>query len=142
MKPDKFDESIRRKLEGIQPSFQEDDWAKFTAYQAAHAPSSFSFIKHYGRALMYSAASVAAAVMVFANVYQYRQNKQLDQQLSQLKSTLAQKNDAPIRVSYRVDTVYITKYINGSFPLTAISGFEPIINTNFAITDFTSTSKK
>lgn len=112
MKPDKFDESIRRKLEGIQPSFQEDDWAKFTAYQAAHAPSSFSFIKHYGRTLMYSAASVAAAVMVFANVYQYRQNKQLDQQLSQLKTTLAQKNDAPIRVSHRVDTVYITKYIN------------------------------
>jgi hypothetical protein len=111
MKPDKFDESIRRKLEGIQPSFQEDDWAKFTAYQAAHAPSSFSFIKQYGRALMYSAASVAAAVMVFANVYQYRQNKQLDQQLSQLKTTLAQKNDAPIRISHRVDTVYITKYI-------------------------------
>jgi hypothetical protein len=111
MKPDKFDESIRRKLEGIQPSFQEEDWAKFTAYQAVHTPSSFSFIKHYGRSLMYSAASVAAAVMVFANVYQYRQNKQLDQQLSQLKSTLAQKNDAPIRISNRVDTVYITKYI-------------------------------
>ncbi len=111
MKPDKFDEAIRQKLEGIQPSFQEEDWAKFKAYQTTHVPNSFSFIKQYGRSLMYSAASVAAAVMVFANVYKYIKNQHLEQQLEQLKGKLAQKNDTPVRISNRVDTVYITKYI-------------------------------
>ncbi len=110
MKPDKFDESIRRKLEGIQPGFQEEDWAKFKAYQSTHVPT--SFVQRFGRSMLYTAASVAAAVMVFANVYQYRQNNRLDQQVDKLKTQLAQKERAPIRVSTRVDTVYITKYIS------------------------------
>ncbi|MFN8345916.1 MAG: hypothetical protein U0X91_12970 [Spirosomataceae bacterium] len=109
MKPDKFDEAIRRKLEGIQPSFQEEDWKKFKAYQSTHVPT--PFLQRYGRSLLYSAASVAAAVMVFANVYQYRQKQQLDQEITQLKSKLSQQDNAPIRISTRIDTVYITKYI-------------------------------
>jgi hypothetical protein len=39
MKPDKFDEAIRRKLEGIQPGFQEEDWGKFKAYQSTQIPA-------------------------------------------------------------------------------------------------------
>lgn len=109
MKPDKFDETIRQKLEGIQPNFQEKDWARFKTYQAAHAPQ--SFIQRFGRIMLYTAASLAGAVMVFANVYQYRQNQQLDQQLKEIKGQLAQKDDTPIRVLNRVDTVFITKYI-------------------------------
>lgn len=110
MKPDKFDEAIRRKLEGIQPGFQEEDWGKFKAYQSTQIPA--SFIQRYGRSMMYTAASVAAAVMVFANVYQYRQKQQLKQEITQLKGKLSQKDNAPIRTSTRVDTVYITKYIS------------------------------
>ncbi len=110
MKPEKFDEAIRRKLEGIQPSFQEEDWAKFKAFKNTHAP--VSFVKRFGRSMLYTAASVAAAVMVFANVYQYRQNRQLDQQVAKLKTQLSQKEQAPVRTSTRVDTVYITKYIS------------------------------
>jgi len=110
MKPEKFDEAIRRKLEGIQPSFQEEDWAKFKAFKNTHAP--VSFVQRFGRSMLYTAASVAAAVMVFANVYQYRQNQQLDQQVAKLKTQLGQKEDAPVRISTRVDTVYITKYIS------------------------------
>jgi hypothetical protein len=110
MKPDKFDEAIRRKLEGIQPGFQEEDWGKFKAYQSTQSPT--SFIQRYGRSMMYTAASVAAAVMVFANVYQYRQKQHLNQEITQLKGKLSQKDNAPIRTSNRVDTVYITKYIS------------------------------
>jgi len=110
MKPDKFDEAIRRKLEGIQPGFQEEDWGKFKAYQSTQIPA--SFIQRYGRSMMYTAASVAAAVMVFANVYQYRQKLHLKQEITQLKGKLSQKDNAPIRTSTRVDTVYITKYIS------------------------------
>ncbi|WP_428657873.1 hypothetical protein [Runella sp.] len=110
MKPDKFDEAIRRKLEGIQPGFQDEDWAKFKAFQTTHAPT--PFIQRFGRSIMYSAASVAAAVMVFANVYQYKQNHRLDQQVTQLKTQLAQRENVPLRISTRVDTVYITKYIS------------------------------
>ncbi len=110
MKPEKFDEAIRRKLEGIQPSFQDEDWAKFKAFKNTHAP--VSFVQRFGRSMLYTAASVAAAVMVFANVYQYRQNQQLDQQVAKLKTQLGQKQDAPVRTSTRVDTVYITKYIS------------------------------
>lgn len=110
MKPDKFDEAIRRKLEGIQPGFQEEDWGKFKAYQSTQIPT--SFIQRYGRSMMYTAASVAAAVMVFANVYQYRQKQHLNQEITQLRAKLSQKENAPIRTSTRVDTVYITKYIS------------------------------
>jgi len=110
MKPDKFDEAIRRKLEGIQPGFQEEDWGKFKAYQSTQIP--MSFVQRYGRSMMYTAASVAAAVMVFANVYQYRQKQHLNQEITELKGKLSQKDNAPIRTSTRVDTVYITKYIS------------------------------
>lgn len=110
MKPDKFDEAIRRKLEGIQPSFQEDDWSKFTAYQAAHTSQPF-FQRFSGRTAWYTAASVATAMMVFANVYQYQKNKKLDREVVELKANIAKQKDAPVRVTTRVDTVYITKYI-------------------------------
>lgn len=110
MKPDKFDEAIRRKLEGIQPNFQEEDWGKFKAYQTTHMPT--SFVQRYGRSMMYTAASVAAAVMVFANVYQYRQKQHLAQEITRLKGEISQKDNAPIRTSTRIDTVYITKYIS------------------------------
>lgn len=110
MKPDKFDEAIRQKLEGIQPSFQEDDWSKFAAYQAAHTSQPF-FQRFSARTAWYTAASVAAAMMVFANVYQYRTNKKLDQEVVELKANIAKQKDAPVRVTTRVDTVYITKYI-------------------------------
>jgi len=110
MKPDKFDESIRRKLEGIQPSFQEDDWSKFAAYKATHTSQPF-FQRFSGRTAWYTAASVAATMMVFANVYQYKKNKQLDREVVELKANIAQQKDAPVRVTTRVDTVYITKYI-------------------------------
>ena len=110
MKPDKFDEVIRRKLEGIQPSFQEEDWGKFKAYQTTHIPT--SFVQRFGRSMMYTAASVAAAVMVFANVYQYRQKQHLNQEITQLKEKISQKENIPLRTSTRVDTVYITKYIS------------------------------
>lgn len=110
MKPDKFDEAIRRKLEGIQPSFQEEDWGKFKAYQTTQIPT--SFVQRFGRSMMYTAASVAAAVMVFANVYQYRQKQHLNQEITQLKEKISQKDNVPFRTSTRVDTVYITKYIS------------------------------
>ncbi|WP_028527072.1 hypothetical protein [Runella limosa] len=110
MKPDKFDEAIRQKLEGIQPSFQEDDWSKFAAYQATHTSQPF-FQRFSARTAWYTAASVAAAMMVFANVYQYRTNKKLDQEVVELKANIAKQKDAPVRVTTRVDTVYITKYI-------------------------------
>lgn len=110
MKPDKFDEAIRQKLEGIQPSFQEDDWSKFAAYQAAHTSQPF-FQRFSARTAWYTAASVAAAMMVFANVYQYRANKKLDHEVVELKANIAKQKDAPVRVTTRVDTVYITKYI-------------------------------
>ncbi|AEI49840.1 hypothetical protein [Runella slithyformis] len=110
MKPDKFDEAIRRKLEGIQPGFQDEDWAKFKAFQNTRIPT--SFLQRYGRSMLYTAASVTAAVMVFANVYQYRQNRTLDQQVAHLKTQLGQRENVPVRVSTRVDTVYITKYIS------------------------------
>ncbi len=109
MKPDKFDEAIRRKLEGIQPGFQDEDWAKFKAFKTTQAPT--SFVQRFGRSMWYTAASVAAAVVVFANVYQYRQNRTLDQQVAQLKQQLDQKQTPPVRISTRVDTVYITKYV-------------------------------
>ncbi|HAO50076.1 MAG TPA: hypothetical protein DCR35_12695 [Runella sp.] len=110
MKPDKFDEAIRQKLEGIQPSFQEDDWSKFAAYQAAHTSQPF-FQRFSARTAWYTAASVAAAMMVFANVYQYRTNKKLDHEVVELKANIAKQKDVPVRVTTRVDTVYITKYI-------------------------------
>ncbi|MFN4144903.1 MAG: hypothetical protein ACK4GN_03695 [Runella sp.] len=107
MKPDKFDEAIRQKLEGLQPHFQEEDWAKFKAYQKAAVPA--TFWQQYHKKLLYTAASVAAAMMVFANVYQYRQNHQLRQTLTKLQAN--SNADAPVRVSTRVDTIYITKYV-------------------------------
>jgi len=109
MKPNKFDETIRQKLEGIQPNFREEDWTKFRTYQSAQV--SPSFIQRFGRTMLYTAASLVGAVMVFANAYQYRKNEQLDQQLQQLKGQFTQKVNTPTPVLSRVDTVYITKYI-------------------------------
>lgn len=110
MKPnDKFEEILRQKLEQIQPKFQEEDWGRFRAYQQLHIPA--SFWGQFGSTLMYSAAGLVATVLVVTNFYQYRQNQQLDSQLAQLQTQLAQQAAPPERIVTRTDTVFVNRYI-------------------------------
>ena len=54
MKTNRFENTIRRKLESIEPDFQEQDWARMQNYMQAHTPP--SFLQQYGSWIGYAAA--------------------------------------------------------------------------------------
>lgn len=87
MKTNRFEEILRRKLESIQPDFQDQDWDKWQSFNQLHSPP--SFWQSYGHWLGYAVATLSTAVMVVLYVNQTTQNDTLMKELNSLKQQVA-----------------------------------------------------
>jgi hypothetical protein len=107
MKTDKFENTIRRKLESISPEFHEDDWTKMQDYMHAHTPP--TFWQQYSSWFGYAAAAAVTTVLVFLYTNQRSQNNNLLSDVKKLKSEIEViKNTPP--VVQKTDTVYIVQH--------------------------------
>jgi len=106
MKTDKFEKTIRRKLESITPEFHEDDWTKMQNYMHAHTPP--TFWQQYSSWLGYAAAAAVTSVMAFLYVNQLSQNDDLLTDVKTLKTQIEVIKNTPT-VIQKTDTVYIVQ---------------------------------
>ncbi|WP_149242539.1 hypothetical protein [Dyadobacter sp. 32] len=106
MKTDKFEKTIRQKLESISPDFQESDWAKMQNYMHAHTPP--TLWQQYGSWLGYAAAASVTSVMAFLYVNQLSQNNKLGRDVKSLQSQIATIKENPAATP-KVDTIYVLR---------------------------------
>ncbi|WP_031529397.1 hypothetical protein [Dyadobacter crusticola] len=106
MKTNQFETTIRRKLESIQPDFQEADWAKMQNYMHAHTPP--GFWQQYGSWIGYAAAASVTAVMAFLYVNQLSQNNSLVADVKNLKEQIEVIKQQPA-AAVKADTIYIVQ---------------------------------
>jgi hypothetical protein len=106
MKTDKFEKTIRQKLESISPDFQESDWTKMQGYMQVHTPP--SLWQQYGSWLGYAAAASVSTVMAFLYINQLSQNNKLSNDVKTLQTQIAGIKEKPAEVA-KVDTVYIIR---------------------------------
>ncbi|MFY7825757.1 MAG: hypothetical protein ACOVQ4_01470 [Flectobacillus sp.] len=85
MKTDQFDDSIKKKLDSIQPTFQEEDWDKFQAFAQAHQVPYWKVLM--SKQVMYMAASITIVSLLFTTLTQYYAKKDLQQQLLSVTET-------------------------------------------------------
>lgn len=104
MKTNKFENTIRRKLESIEPDFQEQDWARMQNYMQTHNPP--SFLQQYGSWIGYAAAASVTSVMAYMYVNQLSQNDHLMRDVKSLQSQIEVIRNQP-SVAVKTDTVYI-----------------------------------
>ena len=114
MKTNRFDDILRRKLESIQPDFQDQDWEKWHTFQQHATPT---FWQTYGHWLGYAVATLTTAVMVVLYSNQTAQNENLLKEMQALKQQVASQNPdvvpqvEPAKVPF-ADTVYIVERQN------------------------------
>lgn len=106
MKTDKFEKTIRQKLESISPDFHENDWAKMQNYMQVHNPP--TFWQQYGSWLGYAAATSVSTVMAFLYINQLSQNNNLVSDVKQLQNQIAVIKSAPPLIR-KTDTIYIVQ---------------------------------
>jgi len=111
MKTSKFEETIRRKLESIEPDFQEADWAKMQNYMQAHTPP--TFWQQYSSWIGYAAAASVTTVMAFMYVGQVKQNNNLVADVKNLRHKIEVIEKAPATI-IKSDTVYLVEKTSGS----------------------------
>ncbi|WP_439557781.1 hypothetical protein [Dyadobacter sp.] len=109
MKTNQFETTIRRKLESIQPDFQEADWAKMQDYMQAHTPR--SFWQQYSSWIGYPAAASVTAVLAFLYVNQLSQNDSLLADVKNLQEQIEVIKQQPATVA-KADTIYIVQKAN------------------------------
>ncbi|WP_234734697.1 hypothetical protein [Tellurirhabdus bombi] len=112
MKTDKFSDSIRRKLESLQPTYRDQDWARMEKYMQQHAggggmPSGTSI----SRWLVPTAGVMTMMALVATVFWQHGSNQELQQKVQTLSQKVTQLQQTTDQVASRVDTVYITQYI-------------------------------
>ena len=118
MKTNKFEDTIRRKLESIEPDFQEKDWAKMQSYMQAQSPP--SFWQQHSSWIGYAAAASVSTVMAFMYVSQRTQNNHLTADVKNLQNQIEAIKKAPA-LAEKPDTVYLIKKGDGSGELVALS---------------------
>ncbi len=104
MKTNRFENTIRRKLESIEPDFQEQDWARMQNYMQAQTPP--SFLQQYGSWIGYAAAASVTSVMAYMYVNQLSQNDHLLRDMKNLQSQIEVIRNQPAPVA-KTDTVYV-----------------------------------
>lgn len=117
MKTDKFDETLRKKIESIQPIFHEDDWQRFAAFAGAQAvPFWKSF---WGKATLYSVGTTAFLGLIAYNITQYYAQKSLQNTIQSLVSqvdSLQRSRNVTLTEAPIPDTVYVTQYLPSVAP--------------------------
>jgi hypothetical protein len=99
MKTDPFEEAIRRKLESVEPVFQEKNWAQMQSFMRQHGyPPAWQGV---GQWLVPAASSLVMVGLLVANIWQYRTNQQLHQTVQTLQQAVArlEKAHAPAPAS-------------------------------------------
>ncbi|SKB95309.1 hypothetical protein [Dyadobacter psychrophilus] len=118
MKTNKFEDTIRRKLESIEPDFQEKDWAKMQNYMHAQSPP--SFWQQHSSWIGYAAAASVSTVMAFMYVNQRTQNNHLTADVKKLQHQIEAIKNTPT-LAQKPDTVYLIQKSDGSGELMALS---------------------
>lgn len=86
MKTNKFDETIREKLRGVQPGFTDRDWRSFKDY--SELTTRGKFWQPYGRMVRYAAAAFIFGALTAVCGILYYQNTVLREKLDRLKDGL------------------------------------------------------
>jgi hypothetical protein len=84
MKTEKFEDKIRKKLESIEPEFQEANWLQFSAYSAGKLTNTTSFL---GSNIFKIAASLAILGTLFVSIAQYNTQNKMQEKIAQLTKT-------------------------------------------------------
>ncbi|WP_247233895.1 hypothetical protein [Telluribacter sp. SYSU D00476] len=105
MKINRFEENLRKKLESIQPEFQEKDWQRMQSYMRQHAAP--TFWQTHGPWIGYAAAASTAVLTTVLYFHQSHQNEKLRKEITSLKKTVEQQQMAPPTVTIQRDTVYV-----------------------------------
>lgn len=106
MKTNKFENTIRQKLESISPDFQEENWTKMQNYMQVHNPP--TFWQQYGSWLGYAAAASVSTVMAFMYVGQLNKTNDLASDVKKLQNQIEVIKSAPAS-KQKTDTVYIVQ---------------------------------
>ncbi|WAC12220.1 hypothetical protein [Dyadobacter pollutisoli] len=106
MKTNKFENTIRRKLESIEPDFHEQDWARMQNYMHAHTPP--TFWQQYSSWVGYAAAASVTTVMAFLYVNQLSKNNHLVSDVKNLQNQIEVIKNQPAPVA-KTDTVYLVQ---------------------------------
>ena len=104
MKTNRFENTIRRKLESIEPDFHEQDWARMQNYMQAHTPP--TFLQQYGSWIGYAAAASVTTVMAFMYTNQLSQNDHLIKDVKSLQSQIEVIKNLSTPAS-KPDTIYV-----------------------------------
>lgn len=122
MKTDKFNESIRRKLESVDPDYQESAWTRLQSRLPAPVVKPMWQLR-WG---LTAAAASVATVLLAGSFWLYQANQQkaaaievLRSQVAALKKKQQPTGSAALPTPVReVDTVYITRYVEKPVYLT------------------------
>ncbi|GGB91025.1 hypothetical protein [Dyadobacter sediminis] len=106
MKTSKFENTIRQKLESIEPDFQEQDWAKMQRYMQAHTPP--TFWQQYSSWIGYAAAASITTVMAFLYINQLSKNNHLTADVKSLKNQIEVIKSTTLPAA-KTDTIYIVR---------------------------------
>ena len=122
MKTDNFDEAFRRKVEGLNPPFRDDEIDRIQGFVNRHIP--LSFWQRFGHIFTYSIGTVIIVSLLITTIYQANENKILLNKISNLNTKLEQKQVAvavdniPKSISIeKTDTVYVIKHIAKEIPV-------------------------
>jgi hypothetical protein len=107
MKTSRFEKILRKKLESIEPDFQEQDWLKLQASMPVNPVP--SFWQNYGHWLGYTTAAATTVVMGVLYLSQSRQTDRLLQEVSQLKQSIELHVANNQLAASKIDTVYLYK---------------------------------
>jgi len=109
MKTNRFNESIRRKLDGLEPTYREADWKRMQ--QSLHQHGVPSFWPSASQWLLPTVGALTIAGLLITTIWQYRTTQQLRQTVQTLIHTVKDlKENPPVAQTAppaRVDTVYI-----------------------------------
>ncbi len=118
MKTDPFDDAIRRKLEGVNPPFQEKSWTQFQRFMGSQGfpPSLWQTPTRWLQPALMAAAVTG---VIISTIWQYRTTQSLTEHVQSLTKTVQRMEQTQMRlqesltakasVPARVDTVYVTR---------------------------------
>lgn len=124
MNNDRFDDALRRKLEEVNPPFQEKNWTQLRRFMAGRGfpPSIWHAPVHW---LQPALTAAAAASLLVVSIWQYRTNQTLNDRIQTLTTTVSkleqvqtslQKTVTDIASQPRPDTVYVVQRVPVAMP--------------------------
>ncbi|MEZ0609990.1 hypothetical protein ACAW74_15845 [Fibrella sp. WM1] len=124
MNKDRFDDALRRKLEEVNPPFQEKNWTQLQRFMASRGfpPSIWHAPVHW---LQPALTAAAAASLLVVSIWQYRTNQTLNDRIQTLTTTVSkleqvqttlQKTVTDIASQPRPDTVYVVQRVPVAMP--------------------------